>query len=79
MFLVAFPDASIRQELDLFELAVRAPYLAVWPAQLDHRILAILEIAEIDDRFLKCVRHHAIKVADWVLSVKYIGALVRFQ
>ena len=65
----ATPDASARHISDLFGLTIRALHLVVRPANFDHEFLAVLEIAEINDRALKRFRRR-VTVAAKTLSPK---------
>jgi hypothetical protein len=77
MFACTPPDSPARQVRHLFGLAVRAADHAIRPAQIDHSTLAILKIAEVDNRFLKGVRRHDHNLANAIGTVKYIIALIR--
>src|ERR1700722_9533060 len=57
---VALPHASFGQPSDLLSAAPRTFHFAIRPAKFDHKRLALLEIGEVQDGFLKslrCVAH----------------------
>lgn len=76
MLAVAFPHASFFEIGNVFGSATRASYLAVGPAQVNHRGMAVLILSEVYDCFLKSAwRFHNSSMPEPVWSVKYIYAL----
>jgi hypothetical protein len=59
VFAVAFPDAWLGQPSDLLRAAPRAPYLVIRPTKANHKRLALHEIGELNDGFLKSLRRVA--------------------
>ena len=52
VFPVAFPDAGLFEPSDALASTTGTLHDSVRPAQLNHERLAVLEIREVDDRFL---------------------------
>jgi hypothetical protein len=54
MLAITLPDASLGKPDDMIGTAMRATHNAIGPAQLNHERLAVFEILEVNDGFLKC-------------------------
>ena len=64
MLVLTVPEACILEVAYISGPAVRATHLAIRPAGLDHKLLAAVEVAEVDDCFAQCLYvFHAPNVA----------------
>src|ERR1051325_389028 len=78
----ALVDARVRQVLHIVGAALRAERLAVRPAEISHKLAAVLGIGEVHNGLLECLRKalcaaHRDNIGPESLSVKYIYALNR--
>jgi hypothetical protein len=70
---VALPNAALRKPRDVGRSAYCTSNFAVRPAKLHHEAAAVLEIGEVEDRFLKApLAVHGSSMRQTVGDVKYI-------
>src|SRR5258707_1181373 len=62
---------------DFIGIAVRAAHYSIQPANANHKLAAVLRIAEVLDARLQCFRcFHSRTLSNWLQSVKYIIASI---
>jgi hypothetical protein len=77
MLRVTLPHAGLGEPRDVIRTAARAGYNAIRPAKFNHKLAAVLEIGEVQNRVPECVwRFHESSMQQNERYVKYVIALI---